>query len=311
MILEIFLLLIGVVLVLWGADKFTDGASGLARKWNVSELVIGLTIVAAGTSLPEFMVSLLSTLRGSSDMSVGNIIGSNIFNGVVILGASAMMLPMLVDKKLLYRDMPIMLFVSLLLFFTVFFDSNISRTDALVFLAFFFAYLYYTYHKAVHQKNEVVSEQETNDTSYVKLSMQIIIGVAALVFGARMMVDEGCSLARQWGVSESLIGLTILAGGTSLPELATSVVAARKGREGLAVGNVIGSNVFNIAAILGACALIHPMQVEKIALTDWIMLIGSCILVWIVSYTRRKIEFWEGLLLLGCYAVYLLNLLNK
>lgn len=311
MILEILLLLIGVVLVLWGADKFTDGASGLARKWNVSELVIGLTIVAAGTSLPEFMVSLLSTLRGSSDMSVGNIIGSNIFNGVVILGASAMMLPMLVDKKLLYRDMPIMLFVSLLLFFAVFFDSNISRTDALVFLAFFFAYIYYTYHKAVHQKNEVVSEQETNDASYVKLSMQIIIGVAALVFGARLMVNEGCSLARQWGVSESLIGLTILAGGTSLPELATSVVAARKGREGLAVGNVIGSNVFNIAAILGACALIHPMQVDKIALTDWIMLIGSCILVWIVSYTRRKIEFWEGLLLLGCYAIYLLNLLNK
>ncbi len=135
--------------------------------------------------------------------------------------------------------------------------------------------------------------------------------MAALVFGARLMVNEGCSLARQWGVSESLIGLTILAGGTSLPELATSIVAARKGRDGLAVGNVIGSNVFNITAILGTCALIRPMQVEKIALTDWIMLIGSCILVWVLSYTRRKIEFWEGLLLIASYVIYILNLLYK
>ncbi len=309
MTLEIILLLAGIVLVLWGADKFTDGASGLARKWHVSELVIGLTIVAAGTSLPEFMVSLLSTLRGSADMSAGNIIGSNIFNSLVILGASALMMPLAVDKTLLYRDMPITILVSLLLFLLVYFDGTISRGDSLVFLAFFAAYIYYTYYVATRNRKSsgTVTEEET--ASYAILALQIIVGMAALVFGARLMVNEGAAMARSWGVSESVIGLTILAGGTSLPELATSMVAARKGREGLAVGNVIGSNVFNIAGILGVCTLIRPMHVESIAITDWITLVGSGIVVWIVSFTRGKIEKWEGTFLLLCYLAYMANLL--
>ena len=311
MVLEIILLLVGIVLVLWGADRFTDGASGLARKWHVSELVIGLTIVAAGTSLPEFMVSLLSTLQGSADMSTGNIIGSNIFNSLVIMGASALMLPLAVDKALLYRDMTITILVSLMLFGLVFFDSTISRSDALIFLAFFAIYIYYTFYLA-RKNRKAEKEKEAEKTgSYLVLAFQIIIGMAALVIGARLMVTEGASMARHWGVSESVIGLTILAGGTSLPELATSMVAARKGREGLAVGNVIGSNVFNIAGILGLCTLIRPMQVENIALTDWIALVGSGIIVWIVSFTRGKIEKWEGCFLLLCYLLYMINLLCK
>lgn len=309
MILEIILLLAGIALVLWGADKFTDGASGLARKWHVSELVIGLTIVAAGTSLPEFMVSLLSTLRGSADMSVGNIIGSNIFNSLVILGASALMMPLAVDRTLLYRDMPITILVSLLLFLLVFFDGTISRGDSLIFLAFFAAYLYYTYYVATRNRKSKASSTEEETASYAILVLQIIVGMAALVIGARLMVNEGAAMARQWGVSESVIGLTILAGGTSLPELATSMVAARKGREGLAVGNVIGSNVFNIAGILGVCTLIRPMQVASIAITDWVALVGSGIIVWIVSFTRGKIEKWEGAFLLLCYLAYMANLL--
>lgn len=311
MLLEIVLLLVGIALVLWGADKFTDGASGLARKWHVSELVIGLTIVAAGTSLPEFMVSLLSTLRGSADMSVGNIIGSNIFNSLVILGASALLMPLAVDKTLLYRDMPITILVSLLLFLSVFFDGQITRINALVFLAFFAAYLGYTYYVAVRNRHEVQTEEQVVSASYLRLVLLIVIGMAALIIGARLMVIEGASMARRWGVSESVIGLTILAGGTSLPELATSMVAARKGRNGLAVGNVIGSNVFNIACILGLCTLIRPMQVTGISVTDWIVLVGSGILVWIVSFTRNKIEKGEGILLLLCYFAYMANLLWK
>lgn len=311
MILEIVLLLVGITLVLWGADKFTDGASGLARKWHVSELVIGLTIVAAGTSLPEFMVSLLSTLRGSADMSVGNVIGSNIFNSLAILGASALLMPLAVDKTLLYRDMPITILVSLLLFLTVFFDGQLSRANALVFLAFFAIYLCYTYQVAVRSRRAEQSGEQTESTSYLRLILLIVIGMAALVIGARLMVTEGASMARHWGVSESVIGLTILAGGTSLPELATSMVAARKGRNGLAVGNVIGSNVFNIACILGLCTLIHPMQVTGITVTDGIVLVGSGILVWIVSFTRNKIEKSEGAFLLICFLAYMANLLWK
>lgn len=311
MLLEIVLLLVGITLVLWGADKFTDGASGLARKWHVSELVIGLTIVAAGTSLPEFMVSLLSTLRGSADMSVGNIIGSNIFNSLVILGASALLMPLDVDKTLLYRDMPITILVSLLLYLSVFFDGQITRINAIAFLAFFAAYLGYTYYVAVHNRHEKQPEEQVVSASYLRLVLLIVIGMAALVIGARLMVIEGASMARRWGVSESVIGLTILAGGTSLPELATSMVAARKGRNGLAVGNVIGSNVFNIACILGLCTLIRPMQVTGISVADWTVLVGSGILVWIVSFTRNKIEKSEGVLLLLCYFAYMANLLWK
>lgn len=311
MILEIILLLAGIALVLWGADKFTDGASGLARKWHVSELVIGLTIVAAGTSLPEFMVSLLSTLRGSADMSVGNIIGSNIFNSLVILGASALMMPLAVDRALLYRDMPITVLVSLMLFVTVFSDGCISRTDSLIFLGFFAAYLYYTFYVARKSRKSKSASVAEHTASYARLALQVVIGMAALVIGARLMVNEGASIARQWGVSESIIGLTILAGGTSLPELATSMVAARKGREGLAVGNVIGSNVFNIAGILGVCTIIRPMQVAEITITDWATLVGSGIVVWIVSFTRGKIEKWEGAFLLLCYVAYMAALLGK
>lgn len=303
--------MVGIGLVLWGADRFTDGSSGLARKWHVSELVIGLTIVAAGTSLPEFMVSLISTLRGSSDMSVGNIIGSNIFNGLAILGASALMMPIAVQRTLLFRDLPFMFLVSLMLFLLVFFDGDITRIDATLFIAFFVLYLYYTYHVAMsNRKAEVNSiEKEEKSSSYAILVLQIIIGMAALVIGARLMVNEGADMARMWGVSESMIGLTILAGGTSLPELATSMMAAYKGREGLAVGNVIGSNVFNIAGILGTCALIHPMHVEQIAITDWITLVGSGILVWILSFTRNKIEKFEGAILLLCFFTYMFNLI--
>lgn len=313
MILKVILLLVGIILVLWGADRFTDGASGLARKWNVSELVIGLTIVAAGTSLPEFMVSLLSTLQGSSDMSVGNIIGSNIFNGLAILGASALMMPIVVDRSVLFRDLPYMLIVTLMLFLLVFFDGHITRLDAALFIALFIIYLSYTYHMAMSNRKseEKQKTMEEETSSYAKLVLQIVVGMTALVIGARLMVSQGAEMARILGVSESMIGLTILAGGTSLPELATSMMAAHKGREGLAVGNVIGSNVFNIAGILGACAIIHPMQVEEIAITDWITLVGSGILIWILSFTRNKIEKYEGALLLLCFFTYMFHLICK
>lgn len=310
MLLEILLIGVGIAVVLWGADRFTDGACGLARKLNVSELVIGLTVVALGTSLPEFMVSFLSVLRGSSDMSVGNIIGSNIFNILVIIGASAIMRTMKVEKSLLKRDLPICLAASLLLLLFAVTSGTIARWEGLLLVAFFGGYLFMAYRMAVKDRKAAQSYvAETKSLWY--LILLIFVGMAALVLGGRVLVDNAVKVAYECHVSESVIGATILAGGTSLPELATSVMAARKGSLGLAFGNVVGSNVFNIAFVIGTCSSIVPMPVTEISQVDWLMLVGSCILFWLVAYTRRELCRWEGVLLISCYLAYLVSLLTK
>lgn len=311
MVLEIFLIILGIAVVLWGADRFTDGACGLARRLKVSELVIGLTVVALGTSLPEFMVSFMSVLRGSSDMSVGNIIGSNVFNILVIIGASAIMRTMDVEKSLLQRDLPICIAASVLLFVFAFSGGMIARWEALILVSFFCVYLYIAYRVAMKDRKSAQDVSHTEQSSLPKLILLILVGIAALVVGGRVLVDNAAAVAREWGVSESVIGMTILAAGTSLPELATSVMAARKGSLGLAFGNAIGSNVFNIAFVIGICGSIVPMAVTEITPKDWGMLIGSCVLVWFVSWTNRSLNKKEGILLVLCYLAYLVSLIVK
>lgn len=311
MIVEILLIIVSIAVVLWGADRFTDGACGLARRLNVSELVIGLTVVALGTSLPEFMVSFLSVLRGSSDMSVGNIIGSNVFNILVILGASALMRTLHVEKSLLQRDLPICIFLSVLLAAFAYSSGMIARWEGLVLVALFIAYLYMAYIVAKRDRKAQTQSPEGEVMSLWRSILLILLGMGALVIGGHVLVDNAAEVAREWGVSESVIGMTILAGGTSLPELATSVVAARKGSLGLAFGNVVGSNVFNIAFVIGTCSSIRPMPVTEISETDWMVLVGSCLLVWLVAWTRRKLCRWEGALLVLCYLSYLVSLLIK
>ena len=311
MIVEILLIVVSIAVVLWGADRFTDGACGLARRLNVSELVIGLTVVALGTSLPEFMVSFMSVLRGSSDMSVGNIIGSNVFNILVILGASALMRTLHVEKSLLQRDLPICLFFSVLLAAFAHSSGMIARWEGLVLVVFFIAYLYMAYIVAKRDRKAQTQPTGGEVMSLWRSFLLILLGMGALVVGGHVLVDNAAEVAREWGVSESVIGMTILAGGTSLPELATSVVAARKGSLGLAFGNVIGSNVFNIAFVIGTCSSIRPMAVTEISETDWMVLVGSCLLVWLVAWTCRKLSRWEGALLVLCYLTYLVSLLMK
>lgn len=324
MILEIVLIIVGIAVVLWGADRFTDGACGLARRLKVSELVIGLTVVALSTSLPEFMVSFMSVLRGSSDMSVGNIIGSNVFNILVIIGASAIMKPMAVEKSMLRRDLPICLAASALLFAFAVTEGVIARWEGLMLVAFFCAYLLMAYRIALKDRRAFqppsggeTAERETAKSKWLPVEgvggslLLILVGMVALVIGGRVLVDNAAAVAREWGVSESVIGMTILAAGTSLPEFATSVVAARKGSLGLAFGNVIGSNIFNIAFVIGICSSIVPMTVTEITQTDWAMLVGSCIIVWFAAWSRRRINFWEGLLLVLCYLTYLVSLIVK
>ena len=304
--MNIVLLLVGTALVLWGADKFTDGACGVARRWNVSELMIGLTIVAMGTSLPELIVSLFSSIRGSGDMSVGNIVGSNIFNTLVIIGASAMAMKIAVTRVTLYRDVSLSFGVAVVLFLMGR-DGELSRVEGVLLLGVFAIFLYNLFvAERKNKKNQTEAPEQPKDIEPVwKLLLLLVIGVASLVGGGQLLVNNAAELARSWGVSESVIGLTILAGGTSLPELATSVVAARKGSNDLALGNALGSNIFNITLVLGLCNVISPMHIPLISTTDWAFLIGSNVVLSVCAFTRMRLCRIEGFVLLLCYAAYL------
>lgn len=309
MMVNILLLVIGIALVLWGADRFTDGACGIARRWNVSEMVIGLTIVAFGTSLPEFMVSFFSVLKGSADMSVGNIVGSNIFNTLVIIGASALMMKMPVERTLLTYDIPLSMLAALCLYGVAYYDGDIRRIEGVLLVLFFCGFLYYTFWRA--RKKSPAVEEDNNDAllSVFKILLFLVVGCACLVYGGQLMVDKAAVLAREWGISERIIGLTILAAGTSLPELATSMMAARKGSNGLALGNAIGSNVFNIAFVIGICSIVKPMAVSDISVVDWFTLIFCNVLLWMLAFARRSLTSWKGAVLVAAYIVYLLYIL--
>lgn len=309
MILNLLFLVAGFFLVLWGADKFTDGSCGLARRWKVSELAIGLTVVSIGTSLPELVVSLLSSLRQSGDMSIGNIIGSNIFNTLVIVGCSAMAMHVCVSKSMLQRDMVISLALSVVLWLMGL-QGRITRLSGACLFILFCIYLVGLLY-AEHRKNEAGPQPKTDEMAHWRIALYILIGIASLVGGGNLIVSNGAELARAWGMSEKVIGLTILAGGTSLPELATSVVAARKGKAELALGNVVGSNIFNITFVLGVCNLISPTLIPSIAVEDWALLVGSGVLLWLFAFTGRRISRVEGVLLLAVYAIYLYRLIYR
>lgn len=305
MLIEFVWIVVCMAVVLWGADRFTDGACALARRLKVSELVIGLTVVALGTSLPEFIVSFMSVLRGSGNMSVGNIVGSNVFNTLVVIGASAIMLGMKVESSLLRRDLPLMFVASVLLIIFAGVNGVLSVWEGLMFLAFFSVYTYIAYRVGLRDRKAAQEVAHSEQMPYYKIVLFILIGMAALVLGGRFLVDNAAAVARRFDISESVIGITILAAGTSLPELMTSIVAARKGSEGLALGNAIGSNIFNIAFVLGICSTVSPIIVSELTLTDWVMLLGSCLLVWLLAWTSRRLSRWEGVVLVACYLVYL------
>ena len=305
MILDVLYIIIGVTLVLVGADRLTEGASSLARRFGVPEIVIGLTIVACGTSMPEFFVSLMSALNDTPDMAVGNVVGSNIMNSMLIVGCAAVAAPLVISRSTVRKDIPFAVGASLLLILLSL-DSTVGRIDGIILLVGFIGFMAYTLWQAKGSKAEADTVKQQN----IWLSAcYILLGLAGLVFGSNLFVDSASSVASSLGVSESVIGLTIVAGGTSLPELATSVVAARKGQSAIAIGNVIGSNVFNILLILGATAAISPLQMEGITTLDIAVMFGSVTLVWLFSFTRYTVERWEGFVLLALYGAYLAWLL--
>lgn len=304
-VIDVCLLLLGIAIVLWGADKFTDGASSMARRWNVSEMVIGLTVVALGTSMPEFVVSFFSALDGSADMSVGNVVGSNVFNSLFILGASALFISLTLTKKLLTRDILFVIFSSLILV-ALSTDGEVSRGEGVVLLMCFCMYMFYSFYSS--RQDSVASGAEAAVYSWGKTILFLVLGISCLVGGGNLLVSSATSLAMSCGMSERVVGLTILAGGTSLPELATSVVAARKGSRGMALGNVVGSNLFNIFFILGTSALICPLRISGIGMLDWVALVGSAVIMFVFGGTGRKITRTEGVVMLGLYLLYMVAL---
>ena len=308
MLLDILLIIIGVALVLKGADFLTEGASALARRMHVPEIVIGLTIVAAGTSAPELFVSVVSALNGTPDLAVGNVVGSNTMNCMLIVGCAAMVAPMTISRSTVRKDIPFAVMASILLT-CIALDNYLGRIDGIILLLGFVVFMAYTLLQAKNGQAEPQTEvKQLNPWLSV---LFLVIGLAMLVAGSNVFVDSASSVAAALGISEGVIGLTVVAGGTSLPELATSVVAARKGQSAIAIGNVIGSNVFNILLILGMTAVISPLQIEGITTIDMAVMLISVILVWLFSFTRFTVERWEGASLVIGYLVYLWWLISS
>ena len=303
MLLDIIFIVLGVWVVLNGADRLTEGASALARRMNVPEMIIGLTIVAAGTSAPELFVSLVSALKGTPDLAVGNVVGSNTMNSMLIVGCAAMVAPMVISKSTVKRDIPCSVLASILLLLIAL-DSFLGRIDGIILLLGFAAFMTYTLLQAKQGQTEPVAEISQQQNPW-KSAWFVVAGLVELVIGSNAFVDHASNMALSLGISEGVVGLTVVAGGTSLPELATSVVAARKGQSAIAIGNVIGSNVFNILLILGLTATISPLQIEGVSMIDMAVMLLSVSLVWFFSRTRYTVERWEGALLVIGYLAYL------
>ena len=321
-LLNIGLIIIGVVLVIWGADRLTEGASSLARGMRVPEIVIGLTIVAAGTSAPELFVSLVSALKGTSDLAVGNVIGSNVFNTLLIVGCSAAVAPIAVAPNTVKKDIPFAIVASLMFFILCFDDmssphlwgNEITRQDGLILLVGFLAFMFYTFRMAINSGELKLREEELGvepikeprDYSHLWQNLAwIVIGLVCLIGGSNLFVDAATYVAHRFGIRQSIVGLTIVAGGTSLPELATSIVAAYKGRSAIAIGNVIGSNVFNILLIVGVTAVIHPLRIMGITIVDLMVMLISIGLMWLFAITKYYVSRREGWLLILSFVAYM------
>lgn len=343
MAINIVLLVLGVIIVLKGADWLTDGAVNIATRFGVSQMVIGLTIVAMGTSMPEFCVSMVSALKGTPDLAVGNVVGSNTFNTLLIVGCSALVAPIMVKRSSVKRDIPFAVVASLLMLLFCL-DGAIGRVDAAVLFAGFCLFMFVTlkYAKTTEGPAAAVatngaatataiseaSSSQTSDhkaslsetsaheassseasqvsgTSMLKAVVMLVVGLLCLIAGSNMFVDNASFVASSLGVSDAVIGLTIVAGGTSMPELATSMVSAKKGNSDIAIGNVIGSNVFNILMIIGITGLVKPMHIAGITTLDLIMMLASMLLMWFFCRTTYKVKRWEGAVLTIVYIAYL------
>ncbi len=316
MILQIALLIGGLLLILFGANWLVDGSSSIAKRFGISEFVIGLTIVGIGTSSPEMVVSFLSAIQGNADMAVGNIVGSNIFNTLMILGVTALIAPLAITKSNLKKDIPLNIIVTALLIilglnFTLFGKGadQISRIDGAILLLIFVWYLWSSFHSDS-------GDSDGDGIKEYKISISIVLilaGLAGLIFGGRVFVNAATELAKVFGVSDKFIAITVMAAGTSMPELATCVVAALKGRGQLALGNVLGSNISNILLILGGSALIHPLSFSGMSYVDLGVLAASAFFIMLSAllFRKKQLDRFEGAILILAEAGYMWYLITN
>ncbi len=314
--LTYLLFIIGFFILIKGADLLVDGAASIAEKRKISNIVIGLTIVAFGTSTPEFIVNIFASAQGNTEIAIGNILGSNIANILLILGISAMIHPLVSQKNTVWKEIPLSLLAAILvgvLANDMRIDggsySGLTRIDGIVLISFFIIFLYYTF--GISQVTGEATELRLKHLSYMKSTLFIVAGLTGLILGGKWIVDGAVKIAEHFNVSQSLIGLTVVAVGTSLPELATSTVAAYKKQTDIAIGNVVGSNIFNIFWILGFSALIRPLPFNSNLDMDILMTILSSALLFILMFTgkRHTIERWQGLLMITIYVGYIVYLI--
>lgn len=323
MLYNILFLILGLVLILIGANALTDGSSSIAKRWGVSDLVIGLTVVAFGTSAPELVISIMAAFKGSSELAVGNVVGSNIFNILVIIGVTALVRPLKVERNILTVEIPLVILSSIVLLaignaplLDGATDSVVNRVDGIILLLFFAIFMKHTFASAklpaVPGVPEPPETEKIKEMPQLKAWLWVAGGLAGLIYGGNCFVKGASGIASSLGVSEAIIGLTIVAAGTSLPELATSITAAVKGKTGIAIGNVIGSNLFNIFFVLGTTATIRPLAFGAIGNFDLITLAVASLLFWIFGwfFKERTITRWEGGILTACYIAYVAVLIS-
>ena len=318
-------LLLGFLFLVKGADYFVDGSSSIATSLKIPSLVIGLTIVAFGTSAPEAAVSITATIQGQNEIALGNIIGSNIFNLLCVAGMSAFIKPLSVKKSILIKEFPFLILSSILLLvlsddliFQQTQNSILSTGDGLVFLMFFCIFMYYLLEVSLNSKNEALNSNNNYDTNIYKSTMPLsksvvfsVVGILGIVIGGKLVVDCSSIIALNFGVSEKIIGITIVSIGTSLPEFVTSVVAASKGESDIALGNVIGSNIFNILFILGISSVINPISIDNNLFLDIFIMIIVTIITYIFSIRKKDINKFEGIILIIAYIAYMILVIFK
>ena len=313
MILSVILLIIGFVLLVKGADFFVEGSSTIAKYLKIPSIIIGLTIVALGTSAPEAAVSIIAGINGSNDIAVSNVLGSNIFNLLVVVGVSAIIKPINIQNQIIRKEYPFMLMATIVLIVMSFdvvignsADNMITRSEAIVLLIFMCVFIYSLVSSALQSRKENTAEETEKPKHSIPLSVVFTLGgLGGIILGGQFVVDSAEKIALGLGMSETLVGLTIVAVGTSLPELVTSIVAAKKGESDIAVGNVVGSNIFNILFVLASSAVITPMGVNALCLTDMLILIAAALFAYVFCITKNKVNRVEGVILTTTYVAYL------
>jgi cation:H+ antiporter len=303
--MSFILLLVGFIFLIKGADYFVEGSSNIAKKFKISPMIIGLTIVAMGTSMPELSVSITSSLIGKNDMSLANVVGSNMFNILMALGTSSLIINLPIEKNSIKFDIPFLIGIGILLLLMLF-DLKLSIFEGLILIGIFVFYLWKTLKPMLKKRNKDIKENEEKNKSMFKMIVISLVGIIGIIIGGDMVVDNASKIAEIFGMSQNLIGLTIVAVGTSLPEFVTSIMAIKKGENEIAIGNVVGSNIFNILLILGVSSVVNPLIVNIVGLIDVLFMIASSVLLYLFVRKNKNLNRYQGIIFILLYVGYII-----